>query len=394
MNTSAGGSLRLLLLGHARSPFVADLARHLRAREGFVLGLVSPSAPRDRDRPEEICDDLYVAAPDGARSDEVRKPSMILLFLKLAYALWRRRKHYDCLHIHSFGAVNALIAIVAKPLFRHRIASVYGSDFYRSGRLGRMVQKRALSAVDLVTVANPETGRQLRREYGEHRLPPVVACRFGLTPLEELKKAVEEISVEEARASLGIPPGTVSVACAYSRTPRHRHLEVLEQLGALPREIRDSLFLVVPLTYGTASPGYVDKIEQRLERVGIRHLVLTSYLSDRETAELRLATDIFIHVPFSDQLSGTMQEHMFAGSIVVTGSWLPYRIFRERTVEFLDVASIEELATMIPKVVDDLENLKARNRVNRELIWEMSNWGTQIRAWTDVYRGVQATAGR
>ncbi len=380
------GVLKVLLLGNARSPFVIDLARYLKRQETVVLGLVSDPAPRDGLRPEEIFDDVYIASPNRPEDDRVRPLSTLVLYFKTLRALWRRRERYDCLHIHFFGWFHAALALAARHFFPRIVVSIYGADFYRAGPLAHRVQRRALSSMDLVTVSNPETGRQLRRKYGARRLPPIAACSFGLTPLAELRKAVETTSVKEARRRLGIPPDAVAVTCAYNRSPGHRHLAIIEQVGTLSSEIRDSLFLVLPLTYGGASPGYVESIEERLTRTGVRHLVLTSYLSNLQTAELRLATDIFIHVPISDQLSGTMQEHLFAGSVVVTGSWLPYSTFRELGVVFLEVARIEDLARLIPSVLDDLENLKTRARVNRELIWELSNWDTRIPHWIDVYR--------
>ncbi len=393
MSTSPDNVLRILLLGNVRSPFVIDLARYLKSQETVVIGLVSHSAPRDRQRPEEILDDFYTAAPNAAWSEKTRALSAVLTLIKIIRAIWRRRGRYDCLHIHYFSLPHAAVAIVAGFFFRRRMVTIYGSDFYRANRLTRLIQRRALSSVDLVTVTNHETGCQLRRSFGRSGLPPIVACRFGLTPLAELRKAAAEVSAEQARARFGIPPDGVVVTCAYNRSPAHRHLAILEQLGALPQKTRDSLFLVMPLTYGGVLPGYVDTIKQRLVQIGVRHLILDSYLSNREIAELRLATDVFIHVPVSDQLSGTMQEHMFAGSIVVTGSWLPYAIFREMEVEFLEIAQVEELAPLMPSVLDNLEDLKFRARANRRLIWDLSNWDSMIRAWVDIYRNLMTTSG-
>jgi hypothetical protein len=139
----------------------------------------------------------------------------------------------------------------------------------------------------------------------------------------------------------------------------------------------------VPLTYG-GNVHYKDKIVRKLNSMDYQFTVLTSFLNDRQVAMLRKASDYFINLQITDQLSGSMLEHLYAGSTVLTGSWLPYNILDGLGIRLLKVNDVPQAAKVIK---DHLLNGKTDDsEMNGKLIYDFSYWGNCIKSWNDLYK--------
>ena len=95
-------------------------------------------------------------------------------------------------------------------------------------------------------------------------------------------------------------------------------------------------------------------------------------------AALRLLSDIFIQVQTTDALSGSTQEHLYAGSFTIVGDWLPYKILKESGVVFNSVRSISEINGFIKSFNPECTDFK---ETNISAIGMLSSWKYTIKDW-------------
>ena len=102
-------------------------------------------------------------------------------------------------------------------------------------------------------------------------------------------------------------------------------------------------------------------------------------------AEYALVSDIMVHVQTTDQLSSTMLEEMYAGSVVVAGSWLPYASLHNKGIFFLDTDSIDGLSGILEEVIVNIDEYKLKCKDNASLVYENSSWESVSGKWYNMW---------
>ena len=110
-------------------------------------------------------------------------------------------------------------------------------------------------------------------------------------------------------------------------------------------------------------------------------MILTEFMDFQSMAQYAMISDIMLHVQTTDQLSSTMLEEMYAGSIVIAGSWLPYKSLRKKGVYFIDVDTISDIISVLSDVVTNIEQYKEKCRDNAKIIWKYSSWDELAPRW-------------
>jgi hypothetical protein len=87
----------------------------------------------------------------------------------------------------------------------------------------------------------------------------------------------------------------------------------------------------------------------------------------------------------SDGLSSSIVETFYAGSIIISGKWLPYEVFRESGLYFHELDEInQELPELILKLSKSLDKelkLCQQNKIK----WNYDTWETVIPNWIECY---------
>lgn len=158
-------------------------------------------------------------------------------------------------------------------------------------------------------------------------------------------------------------------------------MDMLDAINKLPQDVKEEIVCVVPMTYPTGMETYIGKVRNKLDGIGIEYLILTDFMDFQSMAEYALISDIMIHVQTTDQLSSAMLEEMYAGSVVIAGSWLPYKSLHSEGIYFLDIDKIADLTAALADVVINIEEYKEKCRNNEEIVWKHSSWGELSPMW-------------
>ena len=109
-------------------------------------------------------------------------------------------------------------------------------------------------------------------------------------------------------------------------------------------------------------------------------------MNGSEIALIRKATDIMIQVQTTDQFSGSMQEHLYAQNVVITGSWLPYKAMKNEGIYFEEIRNIAEITDLLPEIIRNCSTYESKTHQNTEIISNLSRWENNIQAWSKLYQ--------
>ena len=188
---------------------------------------------------------------------------------------------------------------------------------------------------------------------------------------------------EEANRLWGVNGKTI--VCGYSAGTIMQHQAIIESLKPVKNKL-GAYKIIFPMTYGWRGEQNRRKVKEQLASLGLDTRVLEDYLPMHELQSLRLATDIMINVPSSDQMSASMLEHLAAGSVVITGKWLPYDGLFAKGVYSIVIGKIEDLPGALSHVLDNFEFHKEKSKANREIILRMMNWNFIRNNWYKAYK--------
>ncbi len=288
----------------------------------------------------------------------------------------------DCVHVQILNMHAAYFVLFVKKYTKARIIiSIWGSDYYQHNKKGKHIFLSACNVADKITFTNEKTKEQFIDEFKWNK-NNLFLCRFGLAPLELLAK-VRNTKIE-AKKALGWDHKKLAITIGYNLSPFQQHLKILKELYEL-KVFSDQIEIVLPITYA-GSENYKKALISKLNKLPFDYFIYDQFLSDEKIAQLRWASDIMVQLQVTDQFSGSMQEHLFARNVVITGSWLPYQTMIEYGIEFIRIDSVENLSDKLETIINQYDSFYLKTDKNPEAILELSSWESNILNWVQLYQ--------
>lgn len=376
--------MRILLIGDLNSSFVRDYAFNLRKNNSgnLYLDLFATMTPVGSAMFSGF--DAIYSYPDSALYRIVKQSRFVIRVLLLMSFFIRRRKRYDHIHILYLPFDFFCLTPVLRFLKVKPIITVFGSDLMRISDSRKRLLAGFIKNSKLITFANPEI-RETVCGYYKLDFSQTRICRFGLSPLEFIKE-LKPTEGEFHRLRLNLPLGKVLICIGYNYNSNQQHQKIIGELSTNTEllKVSDQIHFILPLTYGTEEKNK-DEILTRLQKFPFSYNVFTEFLDDTQNAALRLSTDIMIQLQSNDQLSGAMQEHMYAGSVVITGNWLPYQVLRDLDLYFIGIEHVKDIGAALVSCLENLEKEKILCSDNPEQIYRLSSWNNTIKDWESLY---------
>jgi hypothetical protein len=300
--------------------------------------------------------------------------------------LWRG---YDLYHWHCFDP-QRLGAVRLLPLESKLLVSLWGSDLYRtSGMPSYRRQLDACRRATALTVGSLEMRETFLAKFGWEWESKVRVVNYG----------AELATVRAARPlrdrflrDYGIPSDRVVVCLGNSGSRANQHLKALAALAGLSPQALARLLIVIPMTYGV-SPPYLAEVRRAADAHPATVRILDRFLPDDENAALRWSTDIMVHLPVSDQFSASMCESIYAGSVLVTGAWLPYSRLRLSGIPYHELGDVSELRGRIEAILNQLPSERRRAAEAAPKIWNLMAWEEVTPRWLELYNDLLDKGG-
>ncbi|MBD3796814.1 MAG: glycosyltransferase family 4 protein [Campylobacterales bacterium] len=368
---------KILLVGDGNHQFIRYLAKWL--KKGNSKKILVDVLSLTEIKEEHCFDTIYYIKHDNLIG---RIPKVNSLWLRLRFIRQLRsiQNNYDIINLHY---ITRIFSTILKIDFTAKIIlTFWGSDFYRAAPKNKKIIKKIIDKSNLVTVTNPQMKEDIKAYY-QDLTRKIETVRFGLEPLEKLRNS--SASKEDSKKNLGIEKDKIIVCVGYNRSPAQHHIEIINSIeSTLTKTEKDNIIVLLPLTYGNDFK-YLEELKSFLRQVKIEFKTFLNFMTNEEVASLRQATDIFIQLQTTDQFSGSMQEHMYAKNIVITGSWLPYKVLEDSNVSFHKIAKVDDVGNKLQRCIANLDEEKQKVQKNDEIIYQLSGWPNVIDDWNKVY---------
>lgn len=317
------------------------------------------------------------------------KQGRIRRHIKL-FKVLQRMPQFDVIHSLWMERDWCLHAFQIKRHGRKWFLSIGGSDLFRETRTlpERLWKYRMLKRASWISGENEDTLEFFFKVFGDkYRKVRHSINSFGVDIMDEMYDVGTQ-EIVELKRNWKLPNDKAIVVCGYNAGEAHQHLRMIEAISRMDIKARSKMFFLFPMTYPGGREDYIANVWKSLDMVTKDYMILETFLTTKQMAEMAMISDIMIHVQTTDQLSSTMMSHMYNGNVVIAGSWLPYGQLKRRGIKFEEIDHISDLTEILPIVVENLNEWKQKYKKNKELVWEMSSWDKAAERWHDSYLGI------
>jgi hypothetical protein len=369
--------MKILFIGNANSFLLIRLAEQL---SKSIPGLMIDVATMESSISVEAKKTFHTVFFDAEKrfGEDIRFAKVLFLAKKLNSILNQIDNDYDGVCLLYLSAVYRLTWNKIKQKSSLQVVSLFGSEFYRAGSIIRSMQKKMLHEATSITYSNELLWKDVR-SFFDLKKSKGKRCLFGLSVLDEIDKVTVK-DIESFRNDFQINNHQQIVACGSNSSVNQSFEEIITSLELVKDKLTDVVvFFQFP---DVTNNSYAQKIVNLIESTGIQYRIIDRFLSDYELASYRKAAAVMIQVQNTDQLSGAMQEHLYAGSEVITGDWLPYAIFDEIGIEY---SKVKERKDIGPLLIELLAQPNQENE-NSSKIGKLSKWNNAISEWKTVFK--------
>lgn len=379
--------LSYLIIGDANSMHIYNYVKNVLGVENYKISLMTLSTKRVREEYREFYKEsgikLYsIAEKYGKDVPNNTKLQRIVNFIR-KYLLAKRLPKFDVCHIHSVYKTSILFYLANRRKFKSLIASYWGGDIENKSNKLIKLRAKCFKKAKAVTVTTQKTFEDFKEIYGNKFDNKLKICRFATAGVECVKKVYEEKSILDCKDVVGFPKEKFCITCGYSAyADQHQDL-IIDKIATLPQEIRDKVFISVPMQYGKFEKEYVEKVNIALQNSGCEYTILTEYFPFEKKAAEAIATDLYIHMRDTDAFSNSLKEQVCAGTTIIIGKWLKYYELEQMNTDFTYLDSFDK----IPDVV--LENLSVKKEKKFfKPIYDMYSFEAVKKQWQEVFDGV------
>lgn len=258
-----------------------------------------------------------------------------------------------------------------------------GSDFYRAREAELIYKGQLINMADKISIQTDQTISNFLSRYPQTR-DKVKWVNYGIEALDYINRQSEH-NLEKIRCEFNIPNNKLVVTCGHNANDSHQHLKIINALKKIRKENRNKVILIFPMTYPDGQNQYIRKVQEALDTTGFYYRILTEFMDITKMAKYACISDVMVHVQTTDQLSSTMLEEMYAGSIVVAGSWLPYKMLRDNGIKFWSVDDIDQLADVMDDIIENYDVYHYKCKKNRNIIYKLSSWDKAGERWIKLW---------
>jgi hypothetical protein len=313
--------------------------------------------------------------------------------LRFFQYIWGLRKlagclpHYDVAHINFHHYYYAFFSPIIRKKADRLFVTFFGSDFNEVTWYKHLGNKKTIALADHVFAINPSFLSIISKKYDLNiTKKKTEVLFFYMENLNSFEHYASTQSRQLARLDWG--GNSKIMTCGYNGSTIARHEEMIKVLVDIKKKLTDYC-IVFPMTYGQNVNVNCHKVKSLLLDSGLNYQVLEEYLPIEKLLSLRLATDIFVHIQSRDQMSSSMLEHLAAGSVVITGKWLPYESLKGIGVYFIQIDKVEDLKVTLVDVIDNLGTHLEMCKKNRAIILNLTCWEKNKWSWYAAYNLIE-----
>nr|WP_321353564.1 TDP-N-acetylfucosamine:lipid II N-acetylfucosaminyltransferase [uncultured Draconibacterium sp.] len=292
---------------------------------------------------------------------------------------------FDLINIH-YCTVKKSISILLLPKSSKIVLSFWGSDLFRTNGLSyNFWLRKALKRANTIHISSFEMRTSLLSEFG-HELAPKIKFALFIPPFEQIQKINTLLSVPDKIDELKTKYKIKSNRCIMignNASRGNNHIEILDAIKDIVLKYNASIIL--PLTY-SKNDNYLKQLKNYVHSHNIDAILLTEYLTNTDMAALKLISDIFITMQETDAMSAFFTESLYAETICIAASWLPYSTFKNSGVHYYQCPQFESLGELTENILENFNTEKQKCKNNPSLVAStFYDKKKLLRSWEEIY---------
>lgn len=317
---------------------------------------------------------------------EYKNRNIKTTILKFLYKLQviRNIGYFDVCHIHYLNIYSCILYLLNKKRFNKLILTFWGSDILVKDKRAYWFRKRCMKYADQITLSVHKTLRTFHDKYGHSFDDKVRIVRFMSGTIDIIKDKLLHSNPSESKKQLGLPLDKISITLGYNADSSQHQDLLIEYLESLPYNIKNKLFIVVPMTYSRIDNNYIENVEKALQNSSIKGKILTDYMTYTQMADLSIASDIYVNSRDTDAFSNSMKEQLFAGTLMIQGKWLEYDELDAISWPRVIINDRTELPTVVRDIIENHPDKIKKNSC--KFIWETFSGPGVRKQWDNLYR--------
>lgn len=284
--------------------------------------------------------------------------------------------------IHSLLVDTAYLSFILRLKFKKIVVVAYGSDILRRNKRHDWLFSLAVKNVDHIAATNTNVIDEIVKSFGDVRKRTSIV-RFALPVLDSIDNLLRQNYQKKlAKKVFGFCSNKAIICLGYSASAGQRQSELIDFFINNSDDFKNVKF-VVPLQYG----GNYELRKQLKEKCSgySNFIVFTEFHDIDKTAAFRLATDVLINHSITDSFSGTVQEVLYAGGIVMYQSSLPYEKMPGNGARLIAYNNLDEISSILSDFSNITETPISKEFLKiRQQISSLSGPDAAIQNWVNL----------
>ncbi|NML35838.1 glycosyltransferase family 4 protein [Chitinophaga sp. G-6-1-13] len=394
--------LRILLIGEVSNFHIENLAKALRKYSTKPLmvdmmctGDVSDNKLNDL---HKIFNNVYFRK-EGFFLKKFRNAGPlytlfnIISIIKLSTSIKRR---YTVAEIHYLDTFYAYIVPFIRRKTDNIFACLWGSDYYQDRAAFGKRQKKEfdylLHYVDKILVGTSQMSSEVAAEYPALN-GKISEIRFGSPVIDRMEEFLQTANATKIKERLGIDPECIVISAGHNGAREQNHLQIIDALEQTVKELGNTkIHVLFPVTY-PADENYRNEIRQWLQHVSFPVTIFDKFLAEEQVMEIRVVSDVFIHIQSQDAFSAAMLEYFYAGTVVLNGAWLKYPELDTAGMVYPTVENntVADLVNALKEILSNMQVFKEKCKGNRNIAYNLKSWEANVYKWLGVYDQLNAS---
>lgn len=337
---------KILMIGYCNQFFRIEYVKNIKT-EDCLIDIISFEECEEKNK--HYYNKIYVC--DNSFRGLIRT---IIIYLQFFICI-NLLDNYDAIHIHSVKKIEATFSHLIRKKCKRLICTIYGSDFYRISDNTRNHLSKLFRESDYITIETEGAINDFNNYYKNSFADRIIKICFGITVLDEILKLSEnKHQISNIYKEFEIPNDAFVITVGYNATKEQHHIDILKEIKKVEQDLPDNYFLLIPLGYG--NENYKNIVYDYFIASGMNGKCLLDFYPSDRIAKLRLCSNVMIQLQDTDLMSSSMLEYLFAGNLIITGDWLPYKEIEKFIIQ---ISSIEELH-------EKIISLKFNSKINKD----------------------------
>lgn len=288
--------------------------------------------------------------------------------------------NYDVIDFQYYNSLYYSLIPLAKKIGKKVKINLWGSDLFRTTSKDRMNQFNGYKLADGIQVATLPMYEKLSKEIPDFK-NKINILPFGNQKLSDFSRHFDD-PVENSFLP-NYDKYKLMVVLGYNGSNAQQHRIMIEALNRFPKDVQSELYVVLPMTYGL-STTYLAEIKAAITVGSYSYDILENSLTDKQIFDLRRLSNLTVNIQTTDAFSGSLQEHILCGNVLLVGDWLPYSMMKNAGIFYL-TTSIERLPETLFDAIKNYKSYRTQCQHNQEKMYNLSSWNVLAEEWKKMY---------